>query len=74
MTTFFDMRRQGPGGSFLEVEVHTIDAGSLVISLTRTMPEIVKGLLEPEVVLVLGLYEAKNLRDALDKTINTLAE
>jgi hypothetical protein len=70
MTTFFDMRQTGSDDTFVELEVHTNDAGSLVISLTRTMPEIVSGILEPEIVIVLGLSDAKKLRAALDETIN----
>jgi len=67
MATFFDMRQAGSDDTKVKLEVYTNEEGNLVINLNDGIEGNKR---EPEMFLVLGLLEAKQLRTALDETIN----
>jgi len=66
MATFFDLRQAGHDDTTVKLEVYTNDEGNLVISFNDGISDKRK----PEMFLILGLLEAKQLRAALDETIN----
>ena len=69
MATFFDLRQAGHDDTKVKLEVYTNDEGNLVINLNHGMSD-KRDKRQPEMFLVLGLLEAKQLRAALDETIN----
>jgi hypothetical protein len=69
MATFWDLRQAGSDNTNVKLEVSTNDEGNLVINFNDGMSDGRKGR-KPEMFLVLGLLEAKQLRAALDETIN----
>jgi hypothetical protein len=68
MATFFDMRQAGDDEAKVKLEVYTNKDGNVVINLNDGKPN-GRDEREPEMFLLLGLLEAKQLRAALDETI-----
>jgi len=65
MATFFDFRQAGSDDTKVKLEVYTNDEGNLVINFNDGISG-KRNERQPEMFLVLGLLEAKQLRAALD--------